>query len=68
MQDWRLAMLMVVVITVLLRLGATAKAECDTSLPTLYQQVSPSVVFISAVSVASMHPGERIGTIVGSGV
>ena len=68
MRDWRLAMLMVVVITVLLRLDATAKAECDTSLPTLYQQVSPSVVFISAVSVASMHPGERIGTIVGSGV
>ena len=68
MRDWRLAMLMVVVITVLLRLDATAKAECDTSLPTLYQQVSPSVVFISAVSVASMHPGERIGTVVGSGV
>ena len=68
MRDWRLAMLMVVVITVLLRLDATAKAECDTSLPTLYQQVSPSVVFISAVAVASMHPGERIGTIVGSGV
>ena len=68
MRDWRVAMLMVVVITVLLRLDATAKAECDTSLPTLYQQVSPSVVFISAVSVASMHPGERIGTIVGSGV
>jgi len=68
MRDWRIAMLMVVVITVLLRLDATAKAECDTSLPTLYQQVSPSVVFISAVAVASMHPGERIGTIVGSGV
>src|SRR5262245_37851662 len=68
MRDWRVAMLMVVVITVLLRLDATAKAECDISLPTLYQQVSPSVVFISAVSVASMHPGERIGTIVGSGV
>src|SRR6266446_2903450 len=61
MRDWRLAMLMVVVITVLLRLDATAKAECDTSLPTLYQQVSPSVVFISAVAVASMHPGELLG-------
>src|SRR5262245_24615545 len=67
MRDWRIAMLMVV-ITVLIRLDATAKAGCDTSLPTLYQQVSPSVVFISAVAVASMHPGERIGTIVGSGV
>ena len=68
MRDWRIAMLMVVVITVLIRLDATAQAGCDTSLPTLYQQVSPSVVFISAVAVASMHPGERIGTIVGSGV
>src|SRR5262249_9771779 len=63
-----IAMLMVVVITVLIRLDATAKADCDTSLPTLYQQVSPSVVFISAVAVASMHPGERIGTLVVSGV
>ena len=68
MRDWRIAMLMVVIITVLLRLDATAKAGCDTALPTLYQQVSPSVVFISAVSVASVHPGERVGTVVGSGV
>jgi serine protease Do len=68
MRDWRVAVLMVVIITVLMSLDATAKAECDTSLPTLYQQVSPSVVFISAVSVASVHPGERVGTVVGSGV
>ena len=68
MRDWRIAMLMVVIITVLLRLDATAKAECNTALPTLYQQVSPAVVFISAVSVASVHPGERVGTVVGSGV
>src|SRR4029450_7947481 len=33
-----------------------------------YQQVSPAVVFISAVSVASVHPGERAGTVIGSGV
>ena len=66
MRDWRIAMLMVVIITVLLRLDATAKG--DTALPTLYQQVSPAVVFISAVSVASVHPGERVGTVVGSGV
>jgi serine protease Do len=68
MRDWRVAMLMEVVITILLCLDATAKAKCDTSLSTLYQQVSPSVVFISAVSAASMQPGERMGTIVGSGV
>jgi serine protease Do len=68
MRDWRGAMLMEVVLTILLCLDATAKAKCDTSLSTLYQQVSPSVVFISAVSVASMQPGERMGTIVGSGV
>ncbi len=68
MRDWRVAMLMVVIITVLLRLDAMAKAECNTSLPTLYQQVSPAVVFISAVSVASVHPGEGVGMVVGSGV
>ena len=68
MRDWRVAMLMIVVITVLMRLDATAKAGCDTAIPTLYQQVSPSVVFISAVSIASAHLGERVGTIVGSGV
>lgn len=68
MRDWRIAMLMIVVITVLMRLNATAKAGCDTALPTLYQQISPSVVYISAVSIASVHPGERTGTVVGSGV
>src|SRR5262245_25689579 len=68
MRGWRVATLMVVVITVLLRLGATAQAGCDTALPTLYQQVSPAVVFISAVSVASVHAGERAGTVIGSGV
>src|SRR5215468_9286055 len=68
MRDWRIAMCMIVVITVLLRLDATAQAECDISLPTLYQQVSPTVVFISAVSVASLQPSERVGTVVGSGV
>jgi len=66
MRGWRVAMLMLVIITVLVHRETTAKAECDASLPTLYQQVSPSVVFISAVSTASMHPGERVGTIVGS--
>src|SRR5438093_1406619 len=68
MRHWCVAMLMVIMITMLMHLDATAQAGCDTSLPTLYQQVSPSVVFISAVSIASMHPGERVGTVVGSGV
>jgi serine protease Do len=68
MRGWRVAILMVVVMTVLVRLDATAKIGCEASLPMLYQQVAPSVVFISAVSIASMPPGERIGTIVGSGV
>src|SRR5438094_290828 len=68
MRDWCVAMLMVIMITTLIRLDATAQDGCDTSLPALYQQVSPSVVFISAVSIASMHPGDRVGTVVGSGV
>jgi S1-C subfamily serine protease len=59
---------MVVVLTTLVRLDATAKTGCDIALPVLYQQVSPSVVSISAVAIASRQPGERVGTVVGSGV
>jgi serine protease Do len=68
MRGWRIALLMVVIMIVLVRLDATAQAGCDISLPTLYQQVAPSVVFISAVSIGSMQSGDRIGTVVGSGV
>ena len=60
MRGWRVAVLMVVVMTVLVRLDATAKTDCNASLPTLYQQVAPSVVFISAVSIAAMHPGGEV--------
>jgi serine protease Do len=68
MRGWCIALFMVVIIIVLARLDATAQAGCDASLPTLYQQVAPSVVFISAVSIGSMQSGDRISTVVGSGV
>ena len=68
MRGWCIALLLVVIITVLARFDATAQTGCDASVPTLYQQVAPSVVFISAVTVGSMQSGDRISTVVGSGV
>ena len=68
MRGWRRSLLIFFVLTILVRLEATAQTGCDASLPTLYQQVAPSVVFISAVSIGSMPSGDRISTVVGSGV
>ena len=68
MRSWCVGMLMLGVLMVGVCLEAAATSECTASLPVLYQQVAPSVVSISAVATASMHPGDRAGTIVGSGV
>jgi len=69
MRGWCVAMLMVGALLAGMRPEATAKSECTEPLPALYQQVAPSVVFISAVTIASIQqPGERVSTIVGSGV
>jgi serine protease Do len=68
MRSWRVGMLVLGVLMAGVRLEAAATSGCTASLPALYQQVAPSVVFISAVATASMHPGDRTGTIVGSGV
>jgi putative serine protease PepD len=61
-------MLLLGVLVAGVRLVAAAPSGCTASLPALYQQVAPSVVFISAVATASLHPGDRAGTITGSGV
>ena len=59
MRHWCVAMLMVIMITMLMHLDATAQAGCDTSLPTLYQQVSPSVVARRRSGLRSCDRGLR---------
>lgn len=68
MRSWCVGMLLFGVLIAGMRLEAVAKSGCTTALPALYQQVAPSVVFISAVTTASMPQGNRAGAIVGSGV
>lgn len=68
MRGWRVAICILGVVLVCVPPEAATKAACTEPLPALYQRVAPAVVFISAVSVASAQPGERVSTIVGSGV
>ena len=68
MRSWYVGLLLLGVLMAGVCLEAAATSECTASLPALYQQVAPSVVSISAVATASMHPGDRAGTVVGSGV
>jgi serine protease Do len=68
MRSWCVGMLVLGVLTVSGRLEAVVTSRCTASLPVLYQQVAPSVVFISAVATPSIHPGDRAGNVVGSGV
>ena len=68
MRSWHVGLFLLGVLIVGVRPAAAATSGCTASLPALYRQVAPSVVFISAVATASRHPGDRAGTIVGSGV
>lgn len=69
MRCWRVALCVLGGMLVLCApLEAATKAVCHDPLPVLYKRVAPTVVFISAVAVASAQPGERVSTVVGSGV
>lgn len=68
MRAWCMVLLLGGAILAGVHLEAAPKSNCTAALPTLYQQVAPSVVFISAVTTASTQPGERVSTIVGSGL
>lgn len=48
--------------------SATETPACSESIPEIFQRVSPSVVFISAISINPFKLTERVGTVVGSGV
>jgi serine protease Do len=46
---------------------ASANLDCNEPVPTLFKRVSPSVVFISAVSFDPFKPRDRMTTSIGSG-
>ena len=49
--------------------GMSAASEpCNKPLPVLFQQVSPAVVFISAISIDPFRLNNRVNTAVGSGI
>ena len=47
--------------------GIMARSDCTKTVPQLFKQISPSVVFISAVSFDPFKPKDRVTTTVGSG-
>jgi S1-C subfamily serine protease len=53
--------------TTLIGARASAQSDCNEPVPTLFKRVSPSVVFISAVSFDPFKPKNRVTTSVGSG-
>jgi serine protease Do len=46
---------------------ATAGSKCDLSIPELFKRVSPSVVFISTVTIDPFRVTNRVGSSIGSG-
>ncbi|UCG14654.1 MAG: trypsin-like peptidase domain-containing protein [Deltaproteobacteria bacterium] len=47
--------------------GIMARSDCTKTVPQLFKQISPSVVFISAVSFDPFKPKDRVTTSIGSG-
>ena len=47
--------------------GIMARSDCPETVPQLFKQISPSVVFIAAVSFDPLKPRDRVTTSVGSG-
>jgi serine protease Do len=47
--------------------SATAGSKCDIPIPELFKRVSPSVVFISAVTIDPFRVTNRVGSSIGSG-
>jgi S1-C subfamily serine protease len=47
--------------------GIMARSDCTKTVPQLFKQISPSVVYISAVSFDPFKPKDRVTTSLGSG-
>ena len=47
--------------------GIMARSNCTKTVPQLFKQISPSVVFVSAVAFDPFKPKDRVTTSVGSG-
>ncbi|MBM3226033.1 MAG: PDZ domain-containing protein, partial [Candidatus Tectomicrobia bacterium] len=67
-RSWSGVLLVAGLCIALLCPAVMARVGCDLPLPTLYKQVAPAVVSLSAISGPTVSQGERAGTIVGAGI
>jgi S1-C subfamily serine protease len=68
MKRWLVLFLLLLAVIVPALSSATEPLTCSEPIPDLFQRVSPSVVFISAVAINPFKLAERVSTVVGSGV
>jgi len=67
MKGWFLWILIFLVVTSVGIPDADARSECTEPIPELFQRVSPSVVFISAVTIDPFKLTDRVSSSIGSG-
>jgi len=67
MKKYHISMLISLVLLGLLKPESSAKSACTESAPEIFKKVSPSVVFISAISFDPFKTKDRLTTSVGSG-
>jgi serine protease Do len=67
MKKW-LFLILILIFFIMTRIPqGKAASECAESIPDLYERVSPSVVFISAVTIDPYKITDRVSTVIGSG-
>ncbi len=67
MKKYHISILISLVLLGMVKPEASAKSACSESVPEIFKKVSPSVVFISAVSFDPFKTKDRLATSVGSG-
>lgn len=68
MRIWRASILLLLAATATGAPEVFAQPDCPRSIPELYERVSPSVVFISAVAINPFKLTNRVSEVIGSGV
>jgi serine protease Do len=67
MKKYHIAILISLVLLGMVKPESSAKSACPESVPEIFKRVSPSVVFISAISFDPFKTKDRLTTSVGSG-
>jgi S1-C subfamily serine protease len=67
MKKYQISILISLFLLALMKPGAWAKSACNEPVPEIFKRVSPSVVFISAISFDPFKAKDRLSTSVGSG-